>query len=354
MKILCAFVAALLAVLMSRPGSAQSDSLYSNDFESPNEPLEVTCSTLLDSRGINRLYGTTDFQFQQTFTVEAFLLDADMSYADPEGIAGNAALGMLSARQNDLLALIFDAGDATFLNVGFHLAGTDIIGCGGRFGFDVPVMNVSAHDAPEGVFSITAPGPTLSEGTVTGTSTDDFRVLRWTYGAVSLDVSGSTDGRVALLFDLRQSGYAVFDNLTVVASNDPNVFDRDTDGIPDDEDNCPDDPNTDQEDTDGDGVGDACDPASDDPNVCGDQDGDGTDDCEMPDAGVAEDAGFATDAGFASSDAGASTDARVPPMADPNDGRCDCRTTNGSQGSWAWAVLIGLGIRRLRRRFIVC
>ena len=36
--------------------------------------------------------------------------------------------------------------------------------------------------------------------------------------------------------------------------------DRDADGVPDDSDNCPDDPNSTQEDADGDGLGDACDP----------------------------------------------------------------------------------------------
>ena len=36
--------------------------------------------------------------------------------------------------------------------------------------------------------------------------------------------------------------------------------DRDEDGVPNDEDNCPDTPNADQRDTDGDGIGDACDP----------------------------------------------------------------------------------------------
>ncbi len=57
------------------------------------------------------------------------------------------------------------------------------------------------------------------------------------------------------------------------------VVDTDGDGVPDDEDNCPDDFNPDQLDTDGDGLGDACDPcpydADDDADgdgICGDID----------------------------------------------------------------------------------
>ncbi len=48
----------------------------------------------------------------------------------------------------------------------------------------------------------------------------------------------------------------------------PPVQDRDGDGVPDEEDNCPDTPNAEQVDLDGDGVGDACDPLI-------DRDGDG-------------------------------------------------------------------------------
>ena len=43
-----------------------------------------------------------------------------------------------------------------------------------------------------------------------------------------------------------------------VGSGTPPPNDRDSDGIPDNEDNCPDDYNPGQEDTDGDGIGDAC------------------------------------------------------------------------------------------------
>jgi hypothetical protein len=46
---------------------------------------------------------------------------------------------------------------------------------------------------------------------------------------------------------------------TIFAVNGQPLNDRDGDGVPDDEDNCPDVPNPDQSDGDGDGIGDACD-----------------------------------------------------------------------------------------------
>lgn len=72
------------------------------------------------------------------------------------------------------------------------------------------------------------------------------------------------------------------------------IEDLDCDGIADDDDNCPNDPNPDQTDTDGDGQGDACDSDDDndgvadgqdtdplDPYVCEDSDEDGCDDCAV-------------------------------------------------------------------------
>jgi hypothetical protein len=66
--------------------------------------------------------------------------------------------------------------------------------------------------------------------------------------------------------------------------------DRDVDGIPDDNDNCPDTPNTDQADQDGDGIGDVCDNCSAENNTDqADGDGDGVgnvcDDCLNTPAG---------------------------------------------------------------------
>jgi hypothetical protein len=43
---------------------------------------------------------------------------------------------------------------------------------------------------------------------------------------------------VTIAFDLLESGYAVFDNLSIVSSNAANVVDRNNNGIPDDEE-CP-------------------------------------------------------------------------------------------------------------------
>jgi hypothetical protein len=71
--------------------------LYSNDFETPNVPIEINCGNSLDTRTIDELYGDPSFVFHQQFTVEAISIDdAGDLYSDPEGVGGSHAIGMLS------------------------------------------------------------------------------------------------------------------------------------------------------------------------------------------------------------------------------------------------------------------
>jgi len=246
--------------LVTMPVAALGESvvLYSNDFETPNVPLVVNCGNSLDARGVNFLYGNEEFVYNQVHSVEAVLID-DLSdlYTDPEGIAGDVALGMLSSAQNDLLALTFDRQGFRYLNVGFHLSSIDVSGCGGPFGVAVPVMAVSLLDSPGGTFNFSQTA--LDTGLATGEAAPDQWTFHWTFQIVTLDADGATDDFVSVLFDLAQSGYAAFDNLSIVASDTIGIVDSDVDGVADDVDNCPTIPNPDQADEDDNDIGDVCD-----------------------------------------------------------------------------------------------
>ncbi|MCC7384482.1 MAG: hypothetical protein IT384_21725 [Deltaproteobacteria bacterium] len=285
-----------LAVALSWAPAAFAQStvvLYSNDFETPNTALVVNCGNSLDIRGINFLYGGPGFTYQQVNTVEGVVIDDPAGrYTDPSGTGGSYALGMLATYQDDLLALTFNAQGRRFLNVGLDLSPIDVFGCGGPFGTAVPIMEISLYDTPNGTFNFGAPGTLLARGTVTGTTAPTSSTFSWRYGTVGLDASAATTGTVTVMFNLLQSGYAAFDNLSIVASSTTGIVDRDTDQVADDADNCPDTPNRDQANADLDLAGDACDPAANDPTICGDIDQNGADDCTVPDAGVADDGGI--------------------------------------------------------------
>ncbi|HTU62108.1 MAG TPA: hypothetical protein VMF89_26805, partial [Polyangiales bacterium] len=115
-------------------GHAQTVILYQNDFESPNVTLAVDCGNSLDGRGINTLYGTSEFQFSQQNTVEAvFLHDPSGKYKNAGEQHGKHALGMLSTLQDDKLALAFDSRNFPFINIGLDLSSIDVEGCAGPF-----------------------------------------------------------------------------------------------------------------------------------------------------------------------------------------------------------------------------
>jgi hypothetical protein len=270
-------------------GHAQTVILYQNDFESPNVPLAVDCGNSLDGRGINTLYGTDEFQFDQKNTVEAVFLHDPIGKYKNAGEHGNYALGMLSTLQDDKLALAFDARTYPFLNIGLDISSIDVEGCAGPFGVTAPRLRITLIDRPGGI--IDYEGTQLDSKEIVGAMAPDGWTFRWKTEVVSLSTEGSLEGTVTVVFDLIEGGYAVFDNLSITASRSSNVVDLDLDGVPDDEDNCPNKANDDQKDTDDDGAGDACDPAAQDKEKCGDRDLDGFDDCSgdavpLPDAGI--------------------------------------------------------------------
>jgi hypothetical protein len=210
--------------------------LYSNDFEHPNRPLAITCGNSLDPSGINLLYGTPTFMFAQVNTVEGVVIhDAQGRYKNPSGHSGNYALGMLSTFQDDKLALTFQVTGQPFLNVGLDLSSIDVNGCGGPFGTTTPVMQVSLYDTATATFDFAAPGTLLDHGTITGVMAPDQWTFAWKYGSVGLDASHAKGSHLSVVFDLLQSGYAAFDNLSIVAAGAAGVVDRNNDGIPDDQ-----------------------------------------------------------------------------------------------------------------------
>jgi hypothetical protein len=213
----------------------QSRVLYTNDFETPNVPLMVDCPNSLDARGINFLYGTPAFQFNQVNSVEGVLIsDPSKLYKNPTGHGGKFALGMLSRFQNDQLSLTFAVTGKPFLNVGLNLSSIDVNGCGGPFGVAAPVMKVSLYETAGAVHNFAAQGKLLDEGMIVGQASPDAWTFAWKYGLVSLDATKATTSRVSVVFDLLESGYAAFDNLSIVSSTKPSVVDQNNDGIPDD------------------------------------------------------------------------------------------------------------------------
>jgi hypothetical protein len=343
-NIIVSLTTALLGLgLAASPATAATVVLYGNDFETPNRAIVNTCGNSLDATPINTLFGSADFVFNQQFTVEAVLLDDPAGlYSNPEGAGGNVAIGMLATVQDDKLALTFDAQSLPFVNVGLDLSAIDVQGCGGPFGVAVPILRISLLDSPAGAFDWGQ--QVLDQAEVSGVVPPDQWTFTWTNAVAGLDSSAATDGHISLVFDLIQSGYAAFDNLTITASTDEGVVDSDLDSAPDDTDNCPRFANLDQSNLDLDLAGDVCDPAPNDPAECGDINADGADDCALVEAGALDageisladadlDAALSAEAGDAeTTDATVTMDGSSGPAVDQLDGGAVDAGTTVSDG----------------------
>ena len=113
-----------------------------------------------------------------------------------------------------------DTEGLPFVNVGMDISAINTT-CGGPLPMDTVVFLLELLDAPNGVYDVTA-GTVLDSDSLTGVGPNaDSFVFNWAHAEGSLDVTGSTDGLVAVRMTLLRSSYAAFDNIYIEASFDP-------------------------------------------------------------------------------------------------------------------------------------
>ncbi len=126
---------------------------------------------------------------------------------------------MLTGFHDDQLALTLNSEQLPYINLSFLLSSVDAPTCGGPFGVDTTVMEVSIYDSPEGSFSFGSPGTLLASDSLSGDGPGETPyTLNWASVSTSLGISGSTDGNITVVFDALRSGYLAFDNITINSS----------------------------------------------------------------------------------------------------------------------------------------
>lgn len=206
---------------------AQDVLVYSNQFITPlQEPTIATwCQLDFGVDPVNDLWagtglGTSSGAFVNTNTVETILVTgpADV-YDDPSNIGGDYSIGMLNTNWGDKLGLLIDTEGLPFVNVRMDISAINTT-CGGPLPMDTVEFLLELLDAPGGSFTLST-GTVLDTDTLKGTGPNaDSFVFNWANVSGSLDVSGSTDGMVALRMTLIRCSYASFDNIYIEASED--------------------------------------------------------------------------------------------------------------------------------------
>ena len=222
----------LIVTSATKMSCAQSVLLYKNTFESPLTPPSPNCGPDLDATLVNTLWGGTGLgtggggQFQQINTVETILIHGpNLQYTDASGLGGNYCLSMLSVAQDDKAALTLNSQMLPYANISFIMSPIDLAGCGGPFGLDTAEMRMTVYDSPGGSFSFSSPGIILDEDTITGGAPGITSfTFNWVVCATSLDISGSADGNITIVFDLLRSGYAAIDSIEISSSVSANAI----------------------------------------------------------------------------------------------------------------------------------
>lgn len=219
--------AAVAAIATLAMGSAQANTvLYSQNFEAPNG--FVSNGKDLSQQEVNDLYANqpAGFVFGQQNTVETIRIGGTeafgVGYQDPQGNAGNYALGMLSDVQDDKLGMNFNIGAYSFLNFDFDFSTIELDCCNAPFvpsGGAAPKMRISLFDNPLGVVGFGLGATLLSFAEVDGVFNGSQNVFNFSSHTVGLSTTGNTNGKVILQLDLLQGGYAALDNLVISASD---------------------------------------------------------------------------------------------------------------------------------------
>ena len=223
----------LVASLVAAAGGAHAGTtLYTQNFEAPvnfvNDGGDINIY-----RSVNALYGNqpAGFTFAQPYTDETLHVGGTDAYGtgykDPQHIAGNYVVAMLSDAQDDLLSMSFSVGNFQFLNFGLDISSIDLDRFGGPFvpaGGAAPTFRFSLYDNPSGVTGLSGNGVLLDSATATGVAGPDKTTFDWRHEILGLDAKGSVNGNVTLQIDLLSGGYAAMDNFVVVASDERGVI----------------------------------------------------------------------------------------------------------------------------------
>jgi len=204
--------------------------LYSQNFENPNNYQNSTFFNDASGQNVRDLYGQ---DLKMRFTTETLSINGPQDiYTDPDGSGDNYSLAIWNG-QDDLLGLTFNTQGKEFLNVKLDLSAIALTIDGGISIWsnslgettipNLPLLNLKLYDDPNESLDIENPtGTILDETTLEGIEVGETPfTFNWTEIIAGLDASGSTNGKVTLVFDLLgvNNAYAAIDNIEIEASN---------------------------------------------------------------------------------------------------------------------------------------